>query len=643
MANLPAKKNASGNFTKHKGTISAETRTERQPKPVTGTALTGKKPKLTAASSHDRSARTPSTTSHTGRVTAQRNGTVQLRPASKTTTPKRFIDGEHGLSEWTGSGYRRFCSGMRWVGHVVDADGGNPAHVLDIWTLNGIRKRTTFAHEAAVSPQEIARCLTARGAQLACTREAARQVGDYLSTRPRGPVYTRAPHNGWQTFGDVEAYVLNEKAFSSSKHEIHVMPERTQTPRKRSGTLAGWLEITKLCNGNPLLTVSLCAAFASALLHPLDHDGFGVSFVGRSSTGKTTALRLALALTDSPGELANWATTANGLEALAASRAHMPLVLDEIGLADEGVLSDVTYRLTNSSGKLRAKRDGSLAPTARLCTVSISAGEESIIERIEHGGPHAKLGQFARVITLPTNLEYGLFAHLHGSSNGAAFAEKLSRMLHEVHGVAWEPFVEHVATRLSVIKSWYAKNVGKVRADLVKGIEFDTHENVCARVLDHFVLMYVAGRAAANAGVIALAEREIFNAVRQCFTAWIEQYQERLVAPGQAIRDEVLYFLQKHRHCMHRWSEYSNADRDTRIGFTYSLKGGAEVLLVFPGALAAMRKTHGDKAFHSALIDTAWLLPTPNGRPTQQRRLPPPEQGRVGMYVFSKSAIFGAE
>ncbi|CAB3768619.1 DUF927 domain-containing protein [Paraburkholderia solisilvae] len=595
-----------------------------------------------------RKRKTASIIAQNSHVTNERGNTPSSRRAkgsershgvASSTNSTQFKDGKDGLYEWTGGAYRRVCSGVQWLANTVDADGSRPAHVLHIWTLNAACRKIEVPREIAEQPQELARLVTMQGVRLERGKSAARQLSDYLASRPSYPTYTRVLRDGWQIIGDREAYVFGDTAFATAKRNLPIARIPSAAQRIRQGSLEKWNEIALLCRGNPLLITSLCAAFASALLQPLGRNSFGVSFVGKSSTGKTTALRLALATIDSPTALATWASTANGLEALAMQYPHMPLVLDEIGLASHDVASDAAYRLTGS-GKLRAVRDGSLAPMQRITSVTISAGEESITARIEQRGDHAKSGQFARFISLPSDDAHGVFAALHGSMNGAAFAEKLNRLLNATHGVAWEPFVKYLASNTDAIKKLHTANLQGVAFHLTKEIEFDASDGVCARVLENFALMFRAGNIARKAKVFPISDTEIVGALRHCLRKWAEQYRQRLVTPTQAILDDVSYFLQRHRHNLPRWADYFNADCNTSIGFTCSLRSGDEAYLIFPGSLDGLKKKHGRETFHRALIDSAWLLPGTDDRPTQQRRFPPPNTGRTAMYVFSKSAIF---
>jgi len=63
-------------------------------------------------------------------------------------------------------------------------------------------------------------------------------------------------------------------------------------------------------------------------------EGGGLHLLGRSSTGKTTALRLAASVWgrgETPGFVRAWRATTNGLEGAAAGATDTVLILHELG------------------------------------------------------------------------------------------------------------------------------------------------------------------------------------------------------------------------------------------------------------------------------------------------------------------------
>ncbi|VVE37404.1 hypothetical protein PPN31114_03978 [Pandoraea pneumonica] len=527
-------------------------------------------------------------------------------------------------------------SGMKLVRTVVDADGGRPAYELDVPALHGARKRIEVPYELANKPGKLIDHLITLGVKV--DQESAAAVAKYLAAQPERAVCFRTIHEGWQRIGGDEAYVYGDEAFRSSGASLAVT-HLAQFPRRaKKGSRKQWESIVHMCKGNPLLLASLCAGFASALLHPLNHAPFGVSIVGRSSTGKTTALRLVKALFDAPVSMATWAGTESGVEALAATHAHLPLVLDEIGQAAPRVLSDAAYRLMNGTGKLRAHSDGTLAAGNFMTSVVITSGEESIVERIGQARHPTKLGQFARFITLAADYEHGAFANLHGRPNGASFAKSLNDSAYETHGVAWGDFVSYLCRHLSKIKAVHIANDRKVKASLVEGTNIDMSDGICARVVGNFSLLYRAGSVAHQAGVFPVDEAEIRSALCQLLNTWHLNYQQHLRSPREAILDDVRSFVQKHRHDFPDWSSYTDPNQKTAIGFTYPQRDGSKSYAIFKWAFEELEKKHGRAALHDALIDKGWLAPGSDNRPTQQLRLLR-GAGRVSMYVIRKSAV----
>ena len=98
---------------------------------------------------------------------------------------------------------------------------------------------------------------------------------------------------------------------------------------KQGGTLEGWQAgVGAVCEGNPLLMLSVCAAFAGPLLYHVQRQGGGFHIVGDSSTGKSSAI-LAGASVWGHGEefKRNWRATGNGLEGIASQRNDTLLAL----------------------------------------------------------------------------------------------------------------------------------------------------------------------------------------------------------------------------------------------------------------------------------------------------------------------------
>lgn len=482
---------------------------------------------------------------------------------------------------------------------------------------------------------QLARKLIDHGVELS-SNDAGKRVADFLRTCNGGKTLLRAERDGWLDNGKELSYVFGNERYSD---HIERVIRGQASVRASAGTIADWLKVTALCSGNPLMIVALCFAFASGLLKLFGQSGVCVNLVGNSSTGKSTILRLVQALTGSPERLANWEATANGLEAYAALHKDLPLVIDELGQSNVASFGQSMYRLTNGSGRLRATMNGGLADQARLSTVIISAGEESPADRIRRSGQQAMAGQLARFLTLPVNGQHGAFDNLHGESNGAAFSARVLSKVREVHGVAWPLLAQYVAANIPAVRSKHDEYYSHFQVDISKGCKLDPSDGVQQRVLEHFAFAAFSAFVAIDAGVLSITREDVVAATRRCFADWLMQYRVDLRTPDDEIVEEVRDLVLKYRNRLPSYSAFSDADRDTQIGFTYSANG-TDMVLLLPQTMRKINEKYGKKAAKEALIRKGLLILGLEGRPTSQFVVPGHPNLKPSTYALRRDAIF---
>jgi len=89
--------------------------------------------------------------------------------------------------------------------------------------------------------------------------------------------------------------------------------------------------IGQLSSGNSRLMFAISTAFAPTLAKLVGEDSGGFHFRGASSSGKTTALKVAASVWGKPDVYCRlWRSTTNGLEGLAALHNDGLLILDEL-------------------------------------------------------------------------------------------------------------------------------------------------------------------------------------------------------------------------------------------------------------------------------------------------------------------------
>jgi len=527
------------------------------------------------------------------------------------------------------------CSEMRYIAKVVNADGGLPAYLVEIKGAGDAWKEIEIPVTLILSPTQLARHLIEHGVEL-YSIDAPKHVADFLRACHGGTTILRAERDGWIDYGQEPSYVFGNERFSDRVERVVRVQANV---RASAGTLADWNALTALCSGNPLMIVALCFAFASALLKLFGQSGVCVNLVGSSSTGKSTILRLVQALTGSPEFLGNWEATANGLEAYAAQHKDLPLIIDELGQSDIASFGQSVYRLTNGSGRLRAKTNGGLADQARSSTVIISAGEESPADRIRRSGQQAVAGQLARFMTLLVNGKYGAFDDLHGESNGAAFSVLVRSKLREVHGVAWPSFAQYVAANIPAVRRKHDKYFAGLKTAISECCKLDPSDGVQQRVLEHFAFAAFSGFVAIDAGAVGFTTGEIAAAMCCCFADWLKQYRADAGTPEDEIVEEVCDIVLKHRNRLPPYSAFCDADRDTQIGFTHTANGIDMVLLLRP-TMDKINKKYGKKRVKEVLLRKGLLIRGLDGRPTSQFVVPGHANLKPSTYALRKDVIF---
>ncbi len=373
------------------------------------------------------------------------------------------------------------------------------------------------------------------------TTNARKQLSRYLQkAEPHARVRT-VIKTGW--FND--CFVLPNKTIGEDKTQERVMLQSDESLNtfKSSGKLEDWqANISSYCIGNSRLLLSVSLAFASPLLGVLDVEQGGVNLKGNSSTGKSTALKVACSVMSEPNKYRKqWKATVNGIEATASNHNHLMLALDEMGQMDAKQLGETAYMLSNGQGKQRANKSGGTSILRDWKLMILSTGELSIKEAIESIGGKAKAGQQVRMIDINADVKYGIYEELHGFNGGAELSEHLNTKSLEYHGTAFEVFLNKlVLNKDKGVKPVFDSIKGKFIEVLPKDIEVDGQVK---RIANRFALIATAGELATKWGVTAWQENNALDACITCFKDCIDDrggygsQEEREML--EQVRDEI--------------------------------------------------------------------------------------------------------
>ena len=202
-------------------------------------------------------------------------------------------------------------------------------------------------------------------------------------------------------------FILKDKVYSSHFLEPNICFQSSEAEINEQvagfrckGELEAWIDLVKLTEEYPQVRLAIVAAFAPLLRIFIEFENLILDFCGRTTSGKTTTLRLAAAgfgcpnQSDSTGSVIfSLAGTATFNERRAGLLRNLPLFLDESKLAEPGKLSKFAYMLASGTSKGRGTVTG-VQQMTKFETIGIFTGEQPIVADSKDGGAKVRAVPF---------------------------------------------------------------------------------------------------------------------------------------------------------------------------------------------------------------------------------------------------------
>lgn len=405
------------------------------------------------------------------------------------------------------------------------------------------------------------------GLRIATLPAARNRLTEYIQTRKPPEFASCTDRIGWHG----KAFVLPHETIGDDAERIVFQSDNQMENTFRIKREADeWRDrVGRLCIGNSRLVFAVSSAFAGPLLRPAGMESGGFHFRGDSSSGKTTALRLAASVYGGPCFMQRWRTTDNALEAIAAQHCDSLLILDELAQVEGKVAGECAYMLANEQSKARATRNGAARARLSWRLLFLSAGELGLADHMAEGGKRTRTGQEVRMADIPADAGAGMgtFERLHGLPDGAAFSSHLAREAQLCHGAVGRAFLEWATANADTLGKKVRSAAGILSSTWVP----NGASGQVARVAARFALVGVAGALATDAGLTGWDEGESEAGAKACFDAW-------LAARGGAGNGEVAAMLRQVRGFFeahgegrftwwHRAADDHNAKTLQRAGF----------------------------------------------------------------------------
>jgi hypothetical protein len=220
------------------------------------------------------------------------------------------------------------------LGRARDPHGGSWARWLS-WNDGDGRAHTHAIADTKLHGDPGALCaeLAAGGLKIATKRH--RDFVAYVNLIESKVRLTAVERTGWHEVENRKVFVMPTRAFGNVEGERVVFLGSQHSPYQERGTLADCVAAPITGHNLPVFAVS--ASFAAPLAGLVGVEGGGFNFFGLSSTGKTTIIQAAASVYgrgDEHGFVATWRNTANAMEGTAVLHTDVPMVLDELGIAE---------------------------------------------------------------------------------------------------------------------------------------------------------------------------------------------------------------------------------------------------------------------------------------------------------------------
>ena len=534
------------------------------------------------------------------------------------------------------------CSPLGVLAKTRDAKSGEWGRLLEWFDDDAVRHQWAMPLELLEGDGiDVRKELARMGLHTGTTRVAKELLAAYIKVWPvdkrarcverlgwHGAVYTTPA----ETIGDSGEIVVFQNA------------QPIEPAFALLGTAAMWRDsVGALAAGNSRMVFAVSAAFAGALAGIVGEDSGGFHLRGKSSSGKSTALKAAASVWGDPATYPRvWRATANGLEGLAALHNDGLLILDELSQCDPKEAGESAYLLANGQGKTRATRSGGAKASQRWRLLFLSAGEESLSALMAKAGRKANTGQEVRLADFDADAGAGMgaFEELHRQPSPAALALAIKDAAARTHGATGLAWLRHIVRDRSRLADFVADGIRQFVAEVVPAGAAGQVERVARR----FALVAIAGELATHYGLTGWAEHEAERGTRACFASWLDGFGGIGNREERDVLEQVRAFFEAHGSS--RFEDVAAGVEQrviNRAGFFRTGSNGVRQFLVLPEAFKTeLCKGRDAKAAEKLLVERGWIEPGGDGRVTQKPRLP-----GIGttarVYVFTGKLWEGGE
>lgn len=307
------------------------------------------------------------------------------------------------------------------------------------------------------------------------------------------------------------------------------------------GTFESWWQMyLDEVKGNLLLELAVIFGVSSLVTaflktkHEVEYFGTIFSFMGNSSTGKSTAAALAVSIAGNPSKgdqtlFRGWNGTRNAIEGYLSNNFGVPIALDELSAATFKDTNGLLYSLAEGQGRLRANREGNVKNPHHFGSSVISTAEHTIFrDASANDGLRARCIEISDVFT-----------------TSADNADAIKKGISKNYGHVMPLVAEYLLNRESEVIKWFHREHDWFKTQLNNetnnvGIRmFKRYATimVSARILEHVIATPIDLDAVreylVNYHSDSVSERSLSDKAIELIVQFVAQYRNKFSDDGR--------------------------------------------------------------------------------------------------------------
>lgn len=307
------------------------------------------------------------------------------------------------------------------------------------------------------------------------------------------------------------------------------------------GTFESWWQMyLDEVKGNLLLELAVIFGVSSLVTaflktkHEVEYFGTIFSFMGNSSTGKSTAAALAVSIAGNPSKgdqtlFRGWNGTRNAIEGYLSNNFGVPIALDELSAATFKDTNGLLYSLAEGQGRLRANRERNVKNPHHFGSSVISTAEHTIFrDASANDGLRARCIEISDVFT-----------------TSADNADAIKKGISKNYGHVMPLVAEYLLNRESEVIKWFHREHDWFKTQLNNetnnvGIRmFKRYATimVSARILEHVIATPIDLDAVreylVNYHSDSVSERSLSDKAIELIVQFVAQYRNKFSDDGR--------------------------------------------------------------------------------------------------------------